>query len=441
METGFPLVLLVGPALAAAVALVIRHRRRATVILGLTTLGLLTLLLWLAGPGRLFADSTMAILGREVTLTSLARSLFLFIYPAMGALFVATWFRPAGRAIVPLGLAVLAPLAGALMVSPAGFGTVLIVAAAAVLIPTLHGGRYEAAAAAWRYFALTAIAIAPMLLTVSPPLDGTAVNWAIPLLAALILLGGFPFHVWAGGLGRRAPHAALALALGLAPIVVVVMVLSFLDAAPVARNSVEFQAAVRWSAALTALIAAFEMGRAADWRGVVAGALALDMGLLLAATLVPGAGGLLIALPALTSRFLSLLLITLGWGWPPGNQSGGAVTAGRRWVARLPQILLAYGCLSLIGLPLTPGFAGRWAQLAVIGGDGSVWPGLFVALALALATLAVARAVLRPGLERGASRPISRAGAIFAVVLLGLAALLGLFPELLVSAASRMLGV
>jgi NADH:ubiquinone oxidoreductase subunit 2 (subunit N) len=441
METGFPLVLLVGPALAAAVALVIRQRRRATVILGLAALGLLTLLLWLAGPGRLFADSTMAILGREVTLTPLARSLFLFIYPAMGVLFIATWFRPGGRAIVPLGLAVLAPLAGALMVSPAGFGTVLIVTAAAVLIPTLHGGRYEAASAAWRYFALTAIAIAPMLLTVSPPPDGTAVSWAIPLLAALILLGGFPFHVWAGGLGRRAPHAALALAVGLAPIVVVVIVLSFLDAAPVARNSVEFQAAVRWSAALTALIAAFEMGRAADWRGLVAGALMLDMGLLLAATLAPGAGGLLIALPALMSRFLSLLLITLGWGWPADDLSEGTVTSARRWAARIPQVLLVYGCLSLIGLPLTPGFAGRWAQLAASSGDGGVWLGLLLVASLALATLAIARAAPRPGLERGANRPISRAGAAFALVLLGLAALLGLFPELLVSAASRMLGV
>jgi formate hydrogenlyase subunit 3/multisubunit Na+/H+ antiporter MnhD subunit len=439
METGFPLVLLVGPSLAAAVALIIRQRRRATVIFGLAVLGLLTLLLWLAGPNRLFADSTMAILGREVVLTPLTRSLFLFIYPAMGVLFVATWFRPGGRAIVPLGLAALAPPAGALMVSPAGVGTVLIVAAAAVLIPTLHGGRYEAAAAAWRYFVLITVALAPILLTISPPPDG-AVSWAIPLLAALILLGGFPFHIWAGGLGRRAPHAALALALGLAQIVVVVMVLSFLDAAPAARNSVEFQAAVRWSAALTALIAAFEMWRAVDWRGLIAGALALDMGLLLAATLAPGAGGLLIALPALMSRFLSLLLITLAWGWPVGDAGGSEADPVRRWAGRLPTALLVYGCLSLIGLPLTPGFAGRWAQLAVVG-DESMWPGLLLVVSLALAALATARAALRPGLARGANRVVSRGGMVFALVLLGLAALLGLFPELLVSVVSRMLGV
>jgi hypothetical protein len=440
METGFPLVLLVGPALAAAVALVIRQRRRATVIFGLTALGLFTLLLWLAGPDRLFADSTMAILGREVVLMPLTRSLFLFIYPAMGVLFITTWFRPGGRAIVPLGLAALAPLAGALMVSPAGFGTVLIVAAAAVLIPTLHGGRYEAAAAAWRYFALTAVAIAPLLLTVSPPSDGPAVNWAIPLLAASILLGGFPFHIWAGGLGRRAPHAALALALGLAQIVVVVMVLSFLDAAPAARNSTEFQTAVRWSVTLTALIAAFEMWRAADWRGLIAGALALDMGLLLAATLAPGAGGLFIALPALMSRFLSLMLITLGWGWPADDASGSAAGSVRRWAVGMPTALLVYGCLTLVGLPLTPGFAGRWAQLAVVG-EGGVWPGLLLTVSLALAALATARAALRPGLARGANRAVSRGGMVFALVLLGLAALLGLFPELLVSVVSRMLGV
>jgi formate hydrogenlyase subunit 3/multisubunit Na+/H+ antiporter MnhD subunit len=437
METGFPLVMLVGPALAAVVALIIRRRRRATIIVGLAALGLLTLLLWLAAPDGLFADNTMTILGREVILTPLVRSLFLFIYPAMGLLFITTWFRPGGRALVPLGLAVLSPLAGALMVAPAGFGTVLLVAAAAVVIPTLHGGRYEAAAAAWRYFALTALAMAPLLLTISPSPNGSVVGWFIPLLAALLLLGGFPFHIWVDGLGRRASPAALALALGLAHVVAVVMVLNFLDAAPVARGSAEFQATVRWSAALTALIAAFQMGRAVDWRGRVAGALTLDMGLLLAATLAPGAGGLIIALPALMSRFLSVLLITFGWGWSPDGGLENTASSARRWMAKLPAALVTYGCLSLIGLPLTPGFAGRWAQLAI---DGGGWPGTLIMLSLALSSLFVFRAALCLKVEGGLSPTVSRGGMIFACLLLGLAALLGLFPDALVNYASRMLG-
>jgi hypothetical protein len=370
-------------------------------------------------------------------LTPLARSLFLFLYPALGVLFTATWFRPSGKGMVPLGLAALSPLAGALMVTPAGFGTALIVSAWAILIPTLHGGRYEAAAAVWRYFVLATIAVVPLLLTISPPPAGTQVNWAVPLLAALILFGAFPFHVWVGGLGRRAPYAALALTLGLAQIVVVALALSFLDAAPEARGLAEFQATVRWSAALTALIGAFQMGRAADWRGLVAGAVMLDGGLLLAATLVPGAGGLLIALPALISRFLSLLLIMLGGGWSSDGNTDDLRLA-RRWAAKAPLLLLAYGCLSLIGLPLTPGFAGRWAELAAVGGG---WPGTLMIFSLAMASLFAFRAVLRrPAIARS-SEVATRVGLLFALALLGLAMLLGLFPDILVHFVSRILGL
>lgn len=45
------------------------------------------------------------------------------------------WAWPMGRALVPVGLAVLSPLAAALMITPAGLGAVLLVAAAAVVVP------------------------------------------------------------------------------------------------------------------------------------------------------------------------------------------------------------------------------------------------------------------------------------------------------------------
>ncbi len=430
--------MLAGPALAAAVALLLRRHRRVTIILGLATLGLLTLLLWLAGPDGLFTDSTIAALGREIVLTPLTRALFLLVYPLLALLFLVTWFRPSGLAIVPLGLAALSPLAAAMMVSPAGFGSVLILAATGLVVPALYAGRYDVAGAVWRYFALTAVAVAPLLLIISPPPGGAPVSWFVPWLAAAILLGGFPFHIWVGGLARRSPYPALALALGILPLVVVALLQTFVDAMPAVRGSVEFQTAARWSAILAALVAALQVVRAADWRGVVAGLLMLDAGMLMAFTLAPGAAGLIIALPALIGRFLSLLLLAMGLGWTAGAPPVDATSNRWAWSSRLPALAAIYGLLSLIGLPLTPGFAGRWAEMALLAGGG--WSGLLPLLGLAVATLATLRLTARSGMGAGAGRALSRGGLIFCAGLLGLSLLVGLFPDLLINMVSRLLG-
>jgi len=442
METGFPLVMLVMPPVAALVALLTRRWRRATAGVGLVAVALLTLLLWLAAPGEgLFADNTLVVYGRALELTPFLRALFLFIYPALGALFVLQWFRPAGRLLIPTALAVLSPLAAALMIEPLALGAAFIVAAAAVVAPALYAGRFANTAATWRYFLMTALALAPALLAGWFP-AGQAVAWTSLLLATLLLLGGFPFHIWLSGLARRAPAAAVALVLGLAQVGVVVFVLTMLDAAPAARASVEFQTALRWSAALTALLAAFQMSRAANWRELAAGGLLLDAGFLLAAALAPGAAGLSIALAALAARYLGLLLLALGLRWP-GDGRGEFQT--RPYGATFLRLaLLVYGCLSLVGAPLTPGFGGRWAQLATLAaapGSVAVWAAALLALALGWAALSVLRAAVYPGPPPAAAgAPAGRGERALALLLLIVAALLGLLPNALLGYATRLVG-
>lgn len=444
METGFPLVMLVGPVAAAGVVMIFRGRRRVSVIIGLVTVAVLTLLLALARPDAgLFADNTVGFLGRELVLTPFIRSLFLYIYPALGVLFFITWARPMGRALVPAGLAVLSPLAAALMITPAGLGAILLLVAAAIVLPVLHGGKFDAAVPAWRYFLLTAVAVAPILLTASGSLLAAfSIGWFAPLVATLLLLGGFPFYVWVAGLGRHMTPVAVALVLGLVQIVVIVFLLTLLDTVPAARATAEFQTAIRWSAALTALVGAFQMGRAADWRGVVAGAIVLDMGFMLPVTLSPGTDGLGIALPAMIGRFLGLLLVALGMVRVI-DRAGASRFSG--WIELLRPTLLWFGVLSLIGLPLTPGFAGRWAQLAAVGQGGGVWPPLLLITAVAVGVAAVLRMARRPTGARVARDVHKPATASFEIglmlFLLGVAGLLGLFPNLLLGLAARMLGV
>lgn len=444
MDTGSPLILTLLPLVAAAIALPLRSRRRVTVIIGLVSLGLLASLLVLASPGAgLFADNSVIAFGRELVLTPFVRSLFLFLYPAMGLFFACTLFFPAGRALVPVGLAILSPLAVALMINPVALGAVFILAAAALTLPVLHGGHFEAAGASWRYVLLVALGMAPLLLTLSAPAGASgSSSWLWPLAALLIWFGGFPFHIWVSGLGRHAPMTALCLALGIGQMIVVVYLLGAVDAVPAARMSVQFQSAVRWSAALTALIAAFQMARAADRRGIIAGLLLLDTGLLVLAALSPGSDGLMIALPSLMGRFLGLMLVTTALAIPPADADS---TRAARWNDLLRPGLLIYGCLSLIGMPLTPGFSGRWSQLVVAGQGASPWPVVAIGVALTVGLVALFRVIpilLTQDREgRQIDGPSTQVSTIFLMFLAGLSLLIGLLPGLLPGLAARMLGL
>jgi hypothetical protein len=444
---------------AALAARLLECRRRVTAAVGLLTIAALAamVVLALSRPG----DPTALILGRTLTLTALARGLLLLIYSLTGGLLALHWFRPVSRSFVAVALALLSPLAAALLIAPLGLGLALLAVALALAAVALYGGRYAAAGAAWRAFLLGVLGLLPLLWVAWAQAAGQT-GAALPLvmaLSTLLLLGGFPFHVGLRSVARWSPPGALALALGPAQIVVVALLFGLLDLTPVARAAAEFQAALRGSALLAALLAAFLMQRERTWRGVLSGALLLDAGGLTLAALAPGAAGLAVALAALTGRTLSLLLIALSLSWPAG---------GERRADGLRRALLLYGALSLLGLPLTPGFAGRWAQVSLLG---AAWPWAAVLLlaALGAAGWGVWRVWRReqeapttfevkpaPGAATGgqhlshsdeailvgtlASRPVERGEWVAALILLSISALLGLFPGLLTALAARLAG-
>ncbi|HQF70588.1 MAG TPA: hypothetical protein PLH39_04835, partial [Promineifilum sp.] len=299
-----------------------------------------------------------------------------------------------------------------------------------VLAAALYGGRYEAAAAAWRAFLMGVLGLLPLLWVAWAGAAGQATGEPVRLgllLATLLLLGGFPFHIWLRGLAHWASPGALALALGLGQVVVVALLVGLLDVVPAVRAAPEFQTALRGSAVMAALLAVFLLAHEQTARGALGAALTLDAGWLTLTALTPGAAGLTIALAALAGRTLSLLLIALGWRWPASGRA-----------ARLGPVLRGYGFASLLGLPLTPGFAARWAQASLLG--GGAWAALGIA-ALAVAAWALwrARPAGSPPVEAEAIAP-GRDEAIAATVLLGVAALLGLFPGLLTALLARLAG-
>ena len=140
------------------------------------------------------------LLGREIALTEAIRTILLFVYGVLIITFVITAILPQGYIFVTLSLAVLSPLAGALMVRPLVFGAMLLLIAAGLLALLIQGERAGSTLASFRFFAMVAIA-APLLLvagwvleTEQAPLMGSVAT--LTLAAFVILLAGFPFQIW-----------------------------------------------------------------------------------------------------------------------------------------------------------------------------------------------------------------------------------------------------
>jgi hypothetical protein len=444
VDTTLPLLLLLLPLIAALAARIVERRRRVVAAVGLTGVAALAavVIVAISRPG----DPTATVLGRTLALTSPARGLLLLVYALTGGLFALHWCRPVSRSFVAVALVALSPLAAALLITPPGLALALLAVALSVAAIALYGGRYAAAGAAWRAFLLAVLGLLPLLWAAWAQAAGQG-GVALPLvmlLATLLLLGGFPFHSGLRGLARWSPPGALALVLGPVQIVVVALLFGLLDLTPAARAATEFQTALRGGALLSALLAAFLMHRERSASGMLSGALLLDAGGLTLAALAPGAAGLGVALAALMGRTLSLLLIALGLSWPSGGK--GRTNALRR-------ALLLYGALSLVGVPLTPGFAGRWTQLLLLGGAWS-WAAVLFVAALGVAAWTVWRvwsdeknatveAVLIPApatVEASGAPTVRRAEWFAALLLLALSALVGLFPALLTALAARLAG-
>jgi formate hydrogenlyase subunit 3/multisubunit Na+/H+ antiporter MnhD subunit len=447
MNLGFPVVMLILPLIAALLALIFRRSGHIQAIVGIVSLLILWVSLWGTSPiQRLFPDNVAILVGRGLNLTPLIRILFLFIYPALGLVFGHHWLRPSNPSLVPAGLAMLSPMAASLMVSNKGFGAIWMIAATVLLVPALYNGRFQAASAAWRFFLMMSVAIVPLIAAVwfitigQPNLPIARVSF---LVAALLLLGGFPFFIWVAGLARQASLPSLPLTLGILAAIFVFFLLFQLDDAPAIRSAAEFQAVLLWCAAGTAILAGFMMLRADSPRELFVYAVVLDMAFMIPVLALPGVAGKEIALLGSIGRFMGLVLVIIGLSYDQGDQP----VPGKSFPGpsnSIQTFAMIYGLLTLVGLPLTVGYTGRWAQLTAISAISPpdiipIIPAVMV-IAMSLGTFAVIRPFARHSFDRRvASTRKNRAVTYFAFGILGISVIFGLLPQLITRLVSTLL--
>ncbi len=444
--------LLFTPLIAALVARLLVRRPQLIAAGGALVAG--TLWLWL----RTIEPSGTAVpfWGQPMALTPDNQALLLVLLAGLFVLFSLAVVFPSGDWFVAGGLIGFAFLAASLLVRPFPVAISLVLLAVGALSLTVQSGRAGSVRGSFRYVlaALLAVPLAvPLLLIVSWQLEAQPTAWLLPpgelaALAALLLLAGFPFHIWLQGVVNEAEPLPLALVAGLAPIVPLALLFQQFATFPNLLDTT-FRQLIWLSGGLTLLVAGVLALTAVHLRRAIGNVLLLDMALTILCLALPERVGWETAVALQMGRFGSLLLVAGGWSllrrhgaeWPLDSLPVGL---GHR--SPLSLALLGLGLFSLLGLPLTLGFAGHWrlltavAELASRGGVPWWLPAVaLVGLGLGAAgALRVLAALLTPSTEANnrQSEPLWQQGVMLLVLLISL--WVAVFPQTVTAVAETL---
>lgn len=380
-------ILLAGPLLFATITLLVQRRwpLAAAITAGIAALFLSAQ----ASVGT--ADQAIQLFDGALSLTDQTASTLRFLYAAAALLFLLSSRWPQGHAFIPAGLAALSPLAATMMAHSIPFAVLSLLAATAFLAIMIQAGRRRTTLASFRYLAITALALPFFLLAAwmlgsdQPVFTGTV--WHLLLVGAALLMAGFPFHIWVRPIVDDAPPLVIIFTFTLAPAAILLLLFNALQQYPIVMQETPFPTFLRWSGVAGAITGGLLALNALTLKSLWGSLLLVEMGSVIM-LVSAGPAGQQAALTALGLRFAGLLLTTLGFillDARPTEQDSSHTR--RRWWGRA---LFAYGALSLVGLPLTPGFPARWAAVSAVASE-STWLALLLLLAMATAAAGLLR--------------------------------------------------
>lgn len=429
-----PLLLLVGPFVPATIAYLISRWARLTGLIGALLIGVwiaMVAVLPLDAPRlvqetSLFAGDQYWALGRPLVLSPGVRLLILGVATGMALLSLLSAVWPQGNSFVPAMIGMLSPLSALLMtraLTPAMLAIVPIAAMATWQLQTGHTTPTQRQTPLLQLavflFATGALLIVGWTIdTGEAAFAGAA--WRLLALGCLILLAGFPFHWWVFPLLTETRELVAALVLSLLQLVIAVFLADLIadNAWLVAYTPLPgvLRVAGQASIGVAGLLAAAAWLRpTVAWPHVLAWLLLIDMGVTLLILGQPEAPVLALLVAQHLARFWGLLIAGCGVRLTTDSSADA-------W-GHLPA---AYGALSLIGLPLTPGFAPRLAALQAIGG-ASLWAVVPTVLAGLVGLTLVGRLLWQ---QRGRLRNLrAQANSAEAAFVIG-ALLLSLIPAL-----------
>lgn len=407
-----PLLLLFLPIVGAFIAYILRRWKPARLITALVTLGLLILVVALTRENQIasetgsnqFLSSVWLIFGRSFQVNSFVRQALLLIYCGIGLAVLLSAVLPQGRLFIPLVLLILTPVAGVLLAEQVEYAAAFVLILSAALAVIIQADRAGSTLTSLRYLILAVMAL-PMVLAVSWLLQSgqpTANSWAslLMLLAFLILLAAFPFQIWIGPTITESRSLVPYVVFGLAQIVIVLFCLKLITLAPGIYGNARFLEILRISGALTIIAGAILILLAPSLDRLIGYLLLIDIGATAMTFGLGGKAGLELTGYLVLNRSIGLVIAGFGLGLirfripdlQDRTRNGGKLT-GLAWQSPLGLALFIYGGLSLAGLPLTPGFAGHWALVTLVGARQS-WQAIVLIIALITSLFGVVKMVL-----------------------------------------------
>jgi len=366
------------------------------------------------GGRQIAMGEAVTFFGRELVLEQADRMAMAFMFFASAGIFFLAWRFAPRSLLIPMGLALLSLLSGALLIRPLIYAALLVEIAAALSVFALQAEGGTIARGGLRYLTFTTLALPGLLIThwlmdryaLTP--DETGLLAAAASLLALsfaLLLGVVPFHTWVPAVVSDSVPLAGTFVLTIGNGAVWFLLFDFLETYPWLSSHPRFESLV--------FIAGFGM--------VVVGGLFAPaqrrLGPLVGYAALVDSGAALIALGlnsklGLTLSLLSFLVRPFGLGLMAAGLSGlracsGGdddvdVLRGLGWRAPWSTAALVFGGLSMAGLPVSAGFVWRWALYRALA-PSSPSSVLF----LLLAGLGV-----MVGVWRGLSSLLMRPGAI-----------------------------
>ncbi|MDT8305519.1 MAG: proton-conducting transporter membrane subunit [Anaerolineae bacterium] len=419
---------LIAPILVSALTAALRRWPRAAALAGAGSVALLALFVAVVTPASGEEPLGWELLGRTLSLDAAIGHILTLLYAGTALLLLLAALWPQGRDFTTAAIAALAPLALALMIRPFVYGTVALLAAASIQVGVIQAGRAGSTRAAMHFLTVVVLAT-PFFLVSGWMLDSEQLVffrtlWRLLLAGSALLLAGVPFHFWVRPLVEEAAPLAVVAVLGLGQLVTITFVsLVFLENPMFAQTGLPFW--LRAAGLATMALAGVLAVTSTQAKRAVAYAALLDMGAVLA-SMGTGGAGLPVVLLLVLARTLSLALVMAGLAQTGAAEETQQPPAGRLW----PVLLAWYGAMSLVGLPLTPGFAGRWAAVGLLG-QQSPWFAAVAIAAIAASAVGVWRTLPRPTLPSLAELPERQQVAlpqIIAATLLLAAVMFALFP-------------